>query len=82
MSMSIKIDYEKGGDSVYLTKKCPECYSYLLMQANECDVCETQVRIADNGGLAKKPINWMSYFHCFLAWLSLTLFVWLCFFTK
>lgn len=67
---------------MYQTKKCPECYSYLYVEAGECDVCETQVRNAFNGGLAKRSINWMSYVQCFLAWVCLGIFVWWSFFQK
>jgi hypothetical protein len=65
---------------MYQTKKCPECYSYLEVEANACDVCNTRVKKTYSGGLAKRAINWISYAHCFLAWVCLGIFVWWGFF--
>ena len=67
---------------MFETKKCPECYTYLLTDAIECDFCHTKVRRLDKGGLAKRSINWMSYIHCLLAWICLAIFVWWSFFQK
>jgi hypothetical protein len=64
------------------TKKCPECHTYLLNDAKECDFCKTKLRKADKGGIAQKTINWMSYFHCLLSWIILVLFVWWSFFPE
>ena len=67
---------------MYQTKKCPECYSYLPVESNKCDVCETQLSKSLIGGLAKRSINWMAYIHCTLAWICLGIFVWWSFFQK
>lgn len=67
---------------MFETKKCPECYSYLFVEANECDVCQTHVSKAMRGGLARRSINWMSYIQCVLAWICLGIFVWWSFFQK
>ena len=58
------------------TKKCPECFTYLPINATVCDSCNIKVGPADDGGIAKKPTDWKSYIVAFLGFVMLVIFIW------
>ena len=62
------------------TKKCPECFTYLPGDAKVCHSCNIKVGEAGKEGVAKKPVDWMSYFVSIVAIVILGLFVWWSFF--
>ena len=62
------------------TKKCPECYSHIAIDAKECDVCKTKVGKRGKGEIADRPVNWKAYVECFLIWILLAVFLWWSFF--
>jgi predicted nucleic acid-binding Zn-ribbon protein len=43
------------------TKKCPYCSSYVKLNADRCDACNRRIGPANAYGIAKKPVNIMSY---------------------
>jgi uncharacterized protein (DUF983 family) len=43
------------------TKKCPYCSSYVKLHADRCDACNRRIGPANAYGIAKKPVNIVSY---------------------
>ena len=51
-----------GASSRHSIKKCPECYVYVPVNETRCPSCKTKLAGVDpKTGLAKKPVDWMSY---------------------
>jgi len=57
-------------------KKCPECFAYLPIDAQVCVSCKKKVGKIDKHGIAKKPVDWMSYVRCLLMWCLFCLYMW------
>ncbi|MFH2218532.1 MAG: hypothetical protein ABII68_02580, partial [Pseudomonadota bacterium] len=51
----------------YDTKRCPECRTHLPAAATKCTACGQKVGEATPSGIAKKPVDWVSYVSLFLA---------------
>ena len=66
----------------HITKKCPECLSYIPLNAEVCDMCNHKVGEVLHYGMAKKRIDWKSYIICFLSWLAFGLYIWWAFFRE
>jgi hypothetical protein len=64
----------------HVTKKCPQCYTYIPLNALQCPSCKTKVGKVDKHGMATKRVDWGSYVICILAWLTLAIYVWFAFF--
>lgn len=67
-------------DQSHVTKKCPECYTYIPLDATTCPSCKAKVGIVDKHGMATKGTDWVSYLICILAWLTLAVYIWFAFF--
>ncbi|MGE5258231.1 MAG: hypothetical protein ACM3KE_16235 [Hyphomicrobiales bacterium] len=67
--------------NVHMTKKCPECFAYLPLNAKVCHVCGKSVGPVDKLGLAQKPVNVKGYLMAGFAILAFIIFVWWGFFT-
>ena len=63
-----------------VSKKCPHCYTHIPLKAETCPSCKNKVGLIDDHGMATRRIDWMSYIICFLAWLTLGLYIWFAFF--
>ena len=63
-----------------VSKKCPQCYTHIPLDAEICPSCKNKVGLVDDHGMATRRIDWMSYIICFLAWLALGLYIWFAFF--
>lgn len=63
-------------------KKCPECHAYMPLEAKKCPECHKRVGSAGRDGIAKKAIDWSSYFTCLLVWVLLGVYLWWAFFRK
>lgn len=72
--------YTKKKDSAYLTKKCPQCYTYLPLQAQECTACKAKVGEVDKLGFAEKPFDWQGYLIAILTIAGFATFMWWAFF--
>lgn len=46
---------------VHMTKKCPECYVYLPLDARRCTACGTRVGPVDKLGHARRVVNVKAY---------------------
>lgn len=67
--------------NVHMTKKCPECFTYLPLNAKVCHSCGKSVGSVNKLGLAERPLNVKGYVMAGLAILAFVIFVWWGFFT-
>ena len=70
---------EKDG---HLTKKCPECYVYLPLNAKECPTCQAKVGEVDKMGYALKPVNWWAYLVAAVSIIGFAIYMWWAFFRE
>jgi len=57
-------------------KKCPECFTYLPIDAEVCVSCKIKVGKLGKHGLAQKPVDWLSYVRCLSMWVIFGLYMW------
>ena len=72
----------KRSSSQHLTKKCPECYTYLPLSAQVCNSCNAKVGPVDKLGFAEKPFDWRGYLLAILSIVGFAIFVWWGFFRE
>jgi hypothetical protein len=65
-----------------MTKKCPECFTYLPLNSNVCHSCGKSVGPVSRLGLAEKPTNVKGYVVAAIAVLAFIAFVWWGFFAE
>ena len=70
------------GSGRFVTKKCPECFTYLSLNTTKCPSCNTKLGDVDKLGFAKRPFNWMGYLTAILSILGLCVFIWWAFFRE
>lgn len=75
-------NYTKKPENRYLTKKCPQCYTYLPLHAQTCTACKSKVGEVDKLGFAEKPFDWLGYVLAALAIAGFAIFVWWAFFNE
>jgi len=61
--------------AAHLTKKCPYCWTYVKIDARQCDACKRKIGEVNEYGIAKKPFNLMSYIMALIAVGSLGAFI-------
>ena len=66
----------------HMTKKCPECFTYLPLTSKVCHSCGKSVGPVTRLGLAEKPSNLKGYVMAAIAILAFLIFVWWGFFTE
>jgi hypothetical protein len=66
----------------HMTKKCPECFAYLRLDAKVCHSCGKSVGAVSPIGLAEKPPNVKGAVMAVVAALAFIVFVWWGFFTE
>jgi hypothetical protein len=66
----------------YATKKCPDCYMHLPLNAKECQACKTKVGDVDKLGFAKKPADWKGYLAATISIGVFVVFMWWAFFRE
>ncbi|RJQ87112.1 MAG: hypothetical protein C4519_01135 [Desulfobacteraceae bacterium] len=59
----------------YVSKKCPECYEYIALEARACPSCKVRVGKVDQHGMAQQLTNWRAYIICIALWLFLAFYV-------
>ncbi len=74
--------YSRKKGSNYLTKKCPQCYTYLPLHAQECTSCKAKVGEVDKLGFAEKPFDWLGYVIAIVAIAGFAIFMWWAFFNE
>jgi RNA polymerase subunit RPABC4/transcription elongation factor Spt4 len=70
MSTSDEIKYE------HHAKKCPECMTYIPVDANVCPVCKKRVGKTTESGMARKATDWKSYIMLIVSWAALAVYIW------
>ncbi len=72
--------YSAKKESDYLTKKCPQCYTYLPLHAQVCTACKAKVGEVDKLGFADKPFDWLGYLLAAVSIAVFVIFMWWAFF--
>ena len=66
----------------YATKKCPDCYAHLPLNAKECHSCKAKVGDVDKLGFAEKPADWLGYLVAAVSIIIFVVFIWWGFFIE
>ncbi len=66
----------------YATKKCPDCYAHLPLNAKECHACKAKVGDVDKLGFAEKPPDWLGYLVAAVSIIIFVVFIWWGFFIE
>ena len=66
----------------YTTKKCPNCFTYLPLNAKRCNICNHRVGPVNKIGFATKPFDWWAYLLAAGAIAAFAVFVWWGFFRE
>ena len=74
--------YSKQNAEQHLTKKCPECYTYLPLNAQVCTACKAKVGEVDKLGFAEKPVDWLGYLLAAVSIIGFAIFIWWAFFRE
>jgi hypothetical protein len=72
----------KPSAHVHMTKKCPDCFTYLPLDSKLCHSCGKPVGPVNRLGLAEKPPNVKGYALAAIAILAFVVFMWWGFFTE
>lgn len=67
---------------VHMTKKCPECFTYLPLDAGRCHACGSRVGPVDKLGHARKVANVRAYIVAVFFAAVVAGVLWLGFFTE
>ena len=59
----------------YPSKKCPECYTYIPINAKVCPSCKIRVGKVTRSGMAARATNWKANIICIIAWLVFALYI-------
>ena len=65
-----------------ITKRCPECFTNLPVDADRCTSCNQKVGKVTESGLAERPVDWMSYISAIIAVGAFCYFMWWLFIKK
>jgi uncharacterized OB-fold protein len=76
MSTSDEKKYE------YHAKKCPECMTYIPVDANVCPMCKRRVGKITESGMARKATDWKAYTMMIVSWAALAVYCWWAFFKE
>jgi hypothetical protein len=68
--------------NIHVTKKCPDCFTYLPLTSKVCHACGKAVGPVNKIGLAEKVPNIKGYLMAGFALLAFIVFVWWGFFTE
>ena len=74
--------YSKLDADDYMTKKCPQCYAHLQLQAKVCTSCRAKVGNVDKLGFARKPFDWLGYLTAGISIVGFSIFIWWAFFRE
>ncbi len=68
--------------TTHMTKKCPECYAYMPLEARTCPACKRKIGEVDALGFAKKPFDWQGYLIAAVCIAAFVVFMWWGFFRE
>lgn len=60
----------------FISKKCPECYEYMPLNAEVCKSCKTRVGKVDKHGMATRKTDWKGNVTAIVAWIVFFLYIW------
>ena len=66
--------------SAFMTKKCPECYTYLPLHTTKCPSCKTKLGEVDKLGFASRNFDWAGYLIAIVSIVGFVVFMWWGFF--
>jgi len=72
--------YGNPESSRFVTKKCPECFTYLSLHIKKCPSCNTKLGDVNKLGFATRPLDWAGYLIAIISILGFCLFIWWGFF--
>jgi hypothetical protein len=72
--------YSRSDSSRFVTKKCPECYTYLPLRTTKCPSCNTKLGDVDKLGFASRTLDWAGYLIAIVSIIALVVFIWWGFF--
>ena len=72
--------YSRPGSSGFVSKKCPECFTYLPLNTKKCPECNTKLGEVNKLGFATRPFDWSGYLIAILSIIGVVVFVWWGFF--
>ena len=72
----------KKKNDEYLIKKCPECYTYLPLDAQVCTACQAKIREVDKLGFANRPVDWWGYLIAAVSIGGFVVYMWWAFFRE
>jgi RNA polymerase subunit RPABC4/transcription elongation factor Spt4 len=67
-------------DEIRSSKKCPECMTYIPVDAKICPMCKKRVGKVKESGMAKKAVDWKSYIMLVISWGAFFFYMWWAFF--
>ena len=73
--------YTRPGSSSFVSKKCPECFTYLPLNTKKCPECKTKLGDVNKLGFATRPFDWAGYLIAVLSIVGLIVFIWWGFFS-
>jgi hypothetical protein len=62
------------------TKRCPECFIALQIDAKTCYSCNAKIGKGTVDGRARKPIDWLSYIVSLTLFFIFFIYIWWAFF--
>ena len=71
-----KSDRDQKTSKKYGTKKCPDCFEVLMLEAKKCTYCNKRVGRVDRNGYARRPPDLKKYIYCILSWLFFAFYIW------
>ena len=57
-------------------KKCPECFTLVPVDDKVCTACNSKIGKIGADGVAKRPVDWMSYVKAILMWVLFCVYIW------
>lgn len=70
---------DKDRNFGHLTKKCPDCLTYIPLAADVCPSCNKRVGKVTKTGMAKRLTDWNSYIVLIIAVAAFSFYIWLVF---
>lgn len=69
-------DNQQDNEFSHATKKCPECYTYVKLNATRCPSCKTRLGEVEKHGMAKRTVDFNAYLFALIALVALGIYIW------
>ena len=67
---------EKKDGPINLTKRCPECFSYVSLETKKCPKCKIRLGKVEKFGMAKRTTDWTAYIIALIALSLFGMYLW------